>query len=64
MGRPIDPPIRKCKILRIESKCRGRGRPKIVWRETIPKDMHLLDMDEHLASNRASWGQKIHIADP
>ncbi|KAJ0975401.1 hypothetical protein J5N97_017366 [Dioscorea zingiberensis] len=62
--RPPGAPVRKCDSLVVEGKKRGRGRPRITWREVVSKDLRMLDIEPDLAFDRATWRQKIHIADP
>jgi len=61
--RRVDAPVRKSDMITISGKRRGRGRPKLSWIDVI-KDMHVMNVTEHIALDWAEWRPRIHVADP
>lgn len=51
----------KCEIMRSEGVIRGRGRPKIIRKEVILKDLQALEINADLAKHRAHGKKKIYI---
>ena len=43
---------------------RGRGRPKLRWKDTIEKDLREIGTGKALTINRNIWRSVIHVADP
>ena len=62
--RPPEAPIH-CGVVRQEINVkRGRGRPKLTWRETIKRDLNGWDIPRDLCSDRSAWKAAIDVPEP
>jgi len=43
---------------------RGRGRPRKTIRETIRKDLVIIELEKDMVFDRILWRRLIHVADP
>jgi hypothetical protein len=55
--------VRQCENLSVEGTKRGRGRPKIIWKEVVARDLRDLDINPDLVHNRLEWKRKIHVVE-
>ncbi|CAB3241150.1 unnamed protein product [Arctia plantaginis] len=62
MRRPSDPMTRK--VLDIEIKPRGRGRPGITWMPVVNNNLKEVQANKYTIQDRAAWRHMIRRADP
>jgi hypothetical protein len=43
---------------------RGRGRPKLIWKEAIKGDLKGWNIPKDLALDRSAWKTTIHVLKP
>jgi hypothetical protein len=52
----------QCK--RADNVKRGRGRPNLIWEESIRRDLKDWSITKELAMDRAMWKLAIHVRQP
>jgi len=63
-GCPCHAVVRRVDQMEESHVNRGRGRPKKTIRETIRKDLVVIELDSNLVYDRTRWRNLIHVADP
>ena len=61
---PIDAVVRRRNIIIGSDDTRGRGRTKLTFNAVVKNDRIGLNLNEHLALNRAQWRKRIRLANP
>ncbi|KAK9069524.1 hypothetical protein SSX86_011428 [Deinandra increscens subsp. villosa] len=62
MRRQVSAPVRSVDSIIVEGR-RGRGRPKMSWRERIRLDLLDLHLSEDMVDDRISWRRRIKVKD-
>ena len=62
--RPPDVVVKNSDMIVLDSRARGRGRPKLTLDAVIRKDLGLLNLSEEFTLDRAQWKNKVHVSDP
>ena len=47
-----------------ENVKRGRGRPHLIWEESVKRDLKVWDIAKELAMDRGAWKLAIHVSEP
>ena len=61
--RAINALVRKRKLIQVEWKKKGRGRPKTTLVEVVKTDMSIKKMTKSMNLDRIEWWKRIHVAD-
>ena len=62
--RPSEAPVH-CGVLSQDINVRrGRGRPKLIWGETIKRDLSGWDIPRDLCLDRSAWKTAIDVPEP
>jgi hypothetical protein len=61
--RPAEAPIRNGVIRRTSNKKRGRGRPNLIWEESVKRDLKDWCITKELALDRREWKLAIHMSE-
>jgi hypothetical protein len=62
--RPSEAPVH-CGVLSQDNNVRrGRGRPKLTWREAIKRDLREWDILRDLCLNKSAWKTAIDVPKP
>ena len=62
--RPPEAPVH-CEVLsQANNMRRGRGRPKLTWKEAIKRYLKAWDMPRDLCLNRSTWKAAIEVPEP
>jgi hypothetical protein len=59
--KPVEAPIRNRVIRRTNNKKRGRGRPNLIWEESVKRDLKDWCITKELALDRREWKLAIHM---
>jgi hypothetical protein len=59
--RPAEAPIRNGVTV---NKKRGRGRPNLIWEESMKRDLKDWRITNELALDRREWKLAIHVPEP
>jgi hypothetical protein len=62
--RPPEAPVRSGILSRPENIKRGRGRPRLIWEETIKRDLKECNISKKLTLDRSAWKMTIHVPKP
>ncbi|GER36227.1 RING/U-box superfamily protein [Striga asiatica] len=62
--RPLDAPVRRGVLQRVEDVKRGRGRPKLTWEESVKRDLKDWNISKDLAVHRSAWRLAINVPEP
>ena len=62
--RTPEAPVHSGILSRDNSMRRGRGRPKLTWKEAIKRNLKGWDVDKDLCLNRSVWKAAIHVPEP
>ena len=49
---------------RVDNVKRGRGRPKLIWDESVKRDLKDLNISKEIALDRSSWKLAINVPEP
>jgi len=61
--RPGDSIVRRVDKMKDSQITRGRGRPRKTIRETIRKNLEIIELDANVVYDRTLWCNLIHAAD-
>jgi hypothetical protein len=61
--RPVGAPTRNGVIRRTGNKKRGRGRPNLIWEESVKRDLNDWCITKELALDRSEWKLAIHVSE-
>ncbi len=61
--RAINATVRKSKLIQVEWKKNGRGRPKKILVEVVKTDMSIKKITKSMNLDRIEWWKRIHVAD-
>jgi hypothetical protein len=61
--RPAEAPIRNGVIRRTGNEKRGRGRPNLIWEESVKRDLKYWCITKELALDRREWKLAIHMTE-
>ena len=61
--RPLEAPVHCGVLSQANNMRRGRGRPKLIWRETIKRDLKAWDISRDLCLNRSAWKAAIEVSE-
>jgi hypothetical protein len=61
--RAINALVRKSKLIQVEWKKKGRGRPKTILVEVVKTDMSIKKITKSMNLDRIEWWKRIHVAD-
>ena len=59
--RPPEAPVRSLVLKHVDKVKRGRGRPKLIWDESIKRDLKDWDISEELALDKSVWRLAINM---
>jgi hypothetical protein len=62
--RTADAPIHNGVIRQIGNKKRDRGRPNLMWEESVKRDLKDWCITKELALDRREWKLAIHVIEP
>jgi hypothetical protein len=62
--RPLEGPVHSGSLRRDSSVKRGRGRPKLIWKEAIKGDLKGWNIPKDLTLDRSAWKTTIHVLKP
>ena len=62
--RPSETPVHCGVLSRDINVRRGRGRPKLTWRESIKRDLKGWDISRDLCLDRSAWKTSIDVPGP
>jgi hypothetical protein len=58
---PPEALVRSGILSRPENTRRGRGRPRLTWKEAIKRDLKEWNISQELALDRSAWKMAIHV---
>src|SRR6185437_1368373 len=62
--RPPEAPVRSGVLKRVDKVKRGRGRPKLIWEESVKRDLKDWDISEELTLDKSAWRLAINVHEP
>ena len=62
--RPPEPPVRSGVLKRVNKIKRGRGRTKLIWDESVKRDLKDWNISEEVALDRSAWSLAISVPEP
>jgi hypothetical protein len=62
--RPTEVPIHNGVIRQTGNKKRARGRPNLIWEESMKRDLKDWCITKELALDRREWKLAIHVSEP
>ena len=62
--RPPEAPVRSGVLKRVDKVKRGRGRPKLIWDESVKRDLKDWNISEEVALDRSAWRLAINMTEP
>ena len=54
-------PVRSGVLERVDNVKRGRGRPKLIWDESVKRDLKVLNMSKEIVLYRSTWKLAINV---
>jgi hypothetical protein len=61
--RPAEAPVHSRVIRRSGNEKRGRGRPNLIWEESMKRDLKDWCITKELALGRREWKLAIHVSE-
>ena len=62
--RPPEAPVRSGVLKRVDKVNRDRGRSKLIWDESIKRDLKDWNISEELDLDRSAWRLAINVHEP
>jgi hypothetical protein len=62
--RPPEAPVRSGVLKRGSNVKRGRGRLRLIWDETVKRDLKGWNIAKELAMDRSAWRLAINVPEP
>ncbi|KAG2568999.1 hypothetical protein PVAP13_7NG365325 [Panicum virgatum] len=62
--RPPEAPVRSGVLERVDNVKRGRGRPKLMWDESVKRDLKNWNISKEIALDRSAWRLAINVPEP
>ncbi|KAG2588942.1 hypothetical protein PVAP13_5NG305343 [Panicum virgatum] len=59
--RPPEVPVRNGVLERVDNVKRGRGRPKLMWDESVKRDLKDWNISKEIALDRSAWRLAINV---
>ncbi|KAG2576562.1 hypothetical protein PVAP13_6NG030383 [Panicum virgatum] len=62
--RPPEAPVRSEVLERVDNVKRGRGRHKLMWDESVKRDLKDWNISKEIALDRSAWRLAINVPEP
>ena len=62
--RPPEAPVRSGVLKRVDNVKKGRGRPRLIWDESVKRDLQEWNISKKLAIDRSTWKLAINVPEP
>ena len=62
--KPPEAPVHSGVLKRVDKVKRGRCRPKLIWDESVKRDLKDWNISEELAFDRSAWRLAINVTEP
>jgi hypothetical protein len=64
LARPLEAPVRSRVLKRADNVKSGRGRPKLIWDESVKRDLKEWNISKDLAMDRSARRLAINVLEP
>ncbi|KAG2657909.1 hypothetical protein PVAP13_1KG160105 [Panicum virgatum] len=62
--RPPEAPVRSGVLKRVDNVKKGRGRPRLIWDESVKRNLQGWNISKKLAIDRSAWKLAINVPEP